>query len=313
MKSISYFIRQKAFELGFNKVGFAKAEQLNNARNHLENWLKNGFNGEMYWIGKNISKRVNPLKVMPDAKSVVSVAINYYSSCKQVEHQDVAKVARYALKRDYHEIIGNRLQKLLKEIKLVEPMTQGTICVDHGPIMEKAWAVKSGIGWQGKHTITITREFGSWILLGELILNLELDFDKPAIDLCGDCTLCIDACPTQAIVEPYVLDANKCISYLTIEYKGAITSDLSSKMDNWIFGCDTCQEVCPWNLRYSKITNEIDFIPDENNNSITSFSIFTKNQFHEQFDNSPIKRIGYDRFKRNVQSVLTNIKGKSNE
>jgi len=313
MKSMSDFIRQKAFELGFHKVGFAKAEQLNEKQNHLEEWIKKGFNGEMSWMGRNISKRINPSEVMPNAKSIVSVAMNYYNSLKQAESQDAAKIARYALKRDYHELIGDRLHQLLQEIKRIEPMAQGTICVDHGPVMEKAWAVKSGIGWQGKHTITISREFGSWILLGELILNLELDFDLPAIDLCGDCTLCIDACPTKAIVEPYVLDATKCISYLTIEYKGAITSDLSSKMDNWIFGCDVCQEVCPWNLRYSKLTNEVDFIPDENDNSINTFSMFTKNQFDEIFKNSPIKRIGYDRFKRNVQYVLTNIKGKENE
>lgn len=306
MRSISDDIRCKAEEFGFHKVGFAKVERLEKESHRLKIWLKNGYHGDMAWMDKYFNKRTNPSEILHNAKSVISVAVNYFKPLDHSEDRDRAKISRYALKGDYHEVLGKRLQKLLDYIKHIEPSAQGVFYVDSGPIMEKAWAVRAGIGWQGKHSITITKEFGSWVFLGELILNVDLDYNSPATDLCGDCTLCIDTCPTGALVKPYVLDANRCIAYLTIEHKGKIPSELSEKNNNWIFGCDICQEVCPWNQKYAKLTNVDEFIPRKQDQSFSLSSLMkmTKAQFNEKFKNSPIKRSGYDRFKRNVQTVL---------
>ncbi|MDI6767259.1 MAG: tRNA epoxyqueuosine(34) reductase QueG [Bacteroidota bacterium] len=306
MLSISENIKQKALELGFHKVGFAKVERLVEEGQRLGIWLKNGHQGNMTWMEKNIKKRIDPREIFHEAKSVISVALNYFQPIDNLFEN--AKISRYAIKGDYHEVIGVRLHRLLDYIKQLEPSAQGVLDVDSGPIMEKAWAVRAGIGWQGKHSITITKEFGSWVFLGEIITNIALDYDSPHADLCGDCTLCIEACPSGALSEYYVLNANRCIAYLTIEHKDEISEELKYKIDNWIFGCDICQEVCPWNQKYAKLTNIEEFIPRKYDRSFNLISLMkmTEDQFNTMFKNNPIKRTGYNRFRKNVQTVLEN-------
>jgi epoxyqueuosine reductase len=308
MESLSDRIRSMAIELGFCKVGITPAVALEQEGRLLQEWLSRGYHGTMGWMARNVEQRVDPRKVLPNAKSVVVVAMNYYTDARHSEDPDTGKISRYAWGDDYHEIMLPRLEKLLHSIKQEVPTVQGKVYVDTGPVMDKVWAERAGIGWEGKHTNVISREVGSWIFLGEIILNVSLEYDEPTADYCGTCTRCIDACPTDAIVEPYVLDSNLCISYLTIEHKGDIPDALSSQFENWIYGCDICQDVCPWNQRFSKPSSETAFGPRDGNLSpkLHELAEMTEEEFQRDYRRSPIKRTKHSGLMRNVNAVLKN-------
>ncbi|MDE3059283.1 MAG: tRNA epoxyqueuosine(34) reductase QueG, partial [Bacteroidota bacterium] len=247
METLTQKIKAKAYELGFSKVGIARADALREDAVHLQEWLHRGYHASMQWMAKNIEKRCDPRAIIPDAKSVVSVAVNYFADVQHSPAGNEGKVSRYAWGDDYHIHVTKRIQNLFECIKQMAPDSDGRYYVDTGPVMDKYWAEKSGVGWRGKHTNVITKEFGSWVFLGEIITTLELEYDTPMEDFCGTCTACIESCPTGAIVEPYIVDSNRCISYLTIEHRGEIDDSLKPHFEGWVYGCDICQDVCPWN------------------------------------------------------------------
>jgi epoxyqueuosine reductase len=306
-QSFTKLIRQKALELGFSSVGVARASVLQEEGPHLTEWFQRGFHASMQWMEKNADKRIDINKVLPDVKSVVCVALNYYADVKHSDEPGTGKISRYAWGDDYHIVMTDRLEKLLEEIQSLRPGIHGKVYVDTGPIMDKAWASRAGLGWQGKHTNLITKEFGSWVFLGEILLDIELEYDEPMADACGTCTACIDACPTQAIVEPYVLDSTKCISYLTIEHRGEISKQLSEHFEGWIYGCDICQDVCPWN-RFQKQTREEVFLPRELNKApdLSDAANLTQEEFTVRYKKSPIKRTKREGLARNAKAVLAN-------
>ncbi|MFI5252286.1 MAG: tRNA epoxyqueuosine(34) reductase QueG [Bacteroidota bacterium] len=308
MMNLTDRIKEKAKSLGFQQVGIAKSEKLNEEAEHLQEWLERGYQGTMRWMEKSIEKRIDPSFVVPDAKSVVSVAMNYYSDVAHVQAEGFGKISRYAWGDDYHAILEERLKNLLEFIHEEIPGAKGKVYVDTGPVMDKVWAQRAGIGWIGKHTNVISREYGSWIFLGEIILDAELEYDTPATDHCGSCTLCIEACPTKAIVEPYVVDSNKCISYLTIEHEGSIAPDLSGKFEHWLYGCDICQDVCPWNHKDATQTDIEEFNPREGNIApeLADIAAITQEEFSRRFTKSPIKRTKVSGLTRNAKILLQN-------
>jgi len=299
-------IKQQARRVGFDRVGIAPAMPLAEESARLRNWLLRGRHADMAWMAENSEKRADPLKVMPTAKSIVVVAMNYYTDHSHDIDPEKGKISRYAWGDDYHEILQKRLESLLEFARLLAPGVEGKVYVDTGPMMEKVWAQRAGIGWQGKHTNLITEDFGSWVFLGEMLVNLELEYDVPDIDRCGSCTLCIEACPTQAIVEPYVLDAGRCISYLTIEHRGEISTPLAEAFDGWIYGCDVCQDVCPWNQRNSQPTERTEFDPRSGNisPSLQEISELTSGEFQQRYRKSPIKRTKHSGLRRNARTLL---------
>jgi epoxyqueuosine reductase len=305
VESLTKNIKLKAFELGFSHVGVANAETLINEGKRLLEWLTCGYPATMQWLERDSEKRIDPLKVLKNAKSVICVAMNYYTSDQHSHDRTVGKISRYAWGEDYHIIMNNRMEELLEFIESKNPEAKGKIYVDTGPLMEKAWAVRSGIGWMGKHTNVITRELGSWVFLGEVLLDIELDYDRPIMDYCGTCTACIDACPTHAIIQPYLLDSNKCISYLTIEDHDTLPNDLVPKFQNWIYGCDVCQDVCPWN-RFQKETEESAFQPREGNIEprLNEIAEMSQEEFSGRFKRSPIKRAKHSGLTRNARAIL---------
>jgi epoxyqueuosine reductase len=307
MNNLSKSIKQRALELGFTKVGIAMAEPLHEEGNHLREWLKHGYQGTMDWVGRNADKRIDPSLVLPGVKSVVAVAMNYYVDVPHSSGKQIGKVSRYAWGDDYHEILQARLKELLNFILEREPNANGKVYVDTGPVMEKAWAQRAGIGWLGKHTNIISQEDGSWLFLGEILLDIELEYDSPATDHCGTCTLCIEACPTDAITEPYVVDSNKCISYLTIEHRGEIAKELAEKFDNWIYGCDICQDVCPWNEKYSRETTVVGFQPrgDAASPDLRRWAKMSETEFSKKFTKSAIKRTKHKGLMRNLWISIT--------
>ena len=264
MKITNDIIVQKAKSNGFDLVGFAKADELKEEINHLEEWLVKGYQAEMSYMGNNVDKRKDASKILHNAKSVISLGLNYYHDLKFSGKPGTGKVSRYAWGKDYHLIIWEKLSRLESELKEIDHNFESRSYVDTGPVMDKVWAVKSGLGWMGKHTNLINKEFGSWFFIATIIANFEFDYPIPIQDFCGTCTACIDACPTDAIVNPYILDSNKCISFLTIENKNQISKEFKGKFDNWIFGCDICQDVCPWNMKFSQETLSEDFNHPEN-------------------------------------------------
>ncbi len=308
MQSLTQKIKAQALELGFVKVGIVRAEVLTEEGKHLQEWLNRRYHGTMDWMERNLEKRIDPRFIVPNAKSVISVAMNYYADVPHTDSPEIGKISRYAWGDDYHILVTARIQSLVDSIIQEKPDTNAKAYVDTGPVMDKAWAVRAGIGWLGKHTNVITKEYGSWVFLGEIILDVELEFDDPIADFCGSCTACIDACPTDAIAEPYVLDSTKCISYLTIEHKGEIPGGLKPKFENWIYGCDICQDVCPWNS-FQQQTNEQAFLPREGNiaPSLKELENITKDEFNERFRKSPIKRPKREGFVRNVKAALETI------
>ena len=294
------FIKCEAKRLGFLSCGISKAGFLEEEAPHLEAYLNQNFNGKMKYMENHFDKRLNPTLLVDDAKSVISLLFNYYPEKQQIEN--TYKISKYAYGQDYHFVIKEKLKELLQSIQTEIGEVSGRAFVDSAPVLDKAWAAKSGLGWVGKHTLLISKKEGSFSFVAELIIDLQLDYDNATTDHCGNCTACIDACPTEAIVAPYVVDGSKCISYFTIELKESIPSEMKGKMDDWIFGCDICQDVCPWN-RFSKSHNEPLFNP---NPEVLSFSKrdwedITAETFAKVFKNSAVKRAKLKGLERNIQ------------
>jgi epoxyqueuosine reductase len=306
-------IKTKAQELGFAKVGIAKAEPLDDEARYLLEWLNRGYHGTMKWMTRNIDKRTDVRNIVPGAKSVIAVAMNYYTDVHHANEPGTGKVSRYAWGNDYHDVLTEKLRELWAWLQQVFPGVEGRYYVDTGPVMDKVWAQRAGIGWIAKHTNVITQELGSWVFLGELITTLELEYDEPGSDHCGSCTLCIEACPTGAIVEPYVVDSNRCISYLTIEHRGEIESNLGKNFEGWIYGCDICQDVCPWNQKFSTETDEADFKPRSWNVApvLEKWKDMPEEEFADKFKWSPIKRTKREGLTRNVKTVLEHPRDQS--
>ncbi|MCU0442547.1 MAG: tRNA epoxyqueuosine(34) reductase QueG [Bacteroidia bacterium] len=294
------FIKQKAAELGFSFCGIAKATFLEKEAIALEKWLSNNMNGQMDYMANHFDKRVDPRKLVDGAKSVVSLMYNYYTPLKQT-HSDAPKISKYAHGEDYHLVIKDKLKLLLDAIIEHIGPVNGRAFVDSAPVLERAWAMRSGIGWMGKNTNIIHKKSGSFFFLSELIIDLPLTYDRPTTDHCGTCTACIDACPTEAIVEPYKVDGSKCISYFTIELKDSIPASMKGKFENWMFGCDVCQDVCPWN-RFSSPHQEPRFNLSEELQNMTKqeWLEITEDVFKRVFKNSPVKRTKYNGLKRNI-------------
>jgi epoxyqueuosine reductase len=303
MKMSAEIVIEKAKELGFDLVGFAPAEELKQEIDKLKKWLDKGFHADMKYMEKNIEKRKNVKNLLPDAKSIISLGMNYYTPKEYSNKQNKGKISRYAWGIDYHIIIWKKLDKLIFELQKIDPLFKGKSYIDTGPVMDKAWAVKSGIGWLGKHTNVINKDYGSWFFIANLITNFEYNYSIQIEDFCGSCRACIDACPTNAIVEEYVLDSNKCISFLTIENKKEIPGKFKGKFENWMFGCDICQDVCPWNNKFSKITAQAEFLPANNNSEIFIDDVIslTKDEFNKRFKDSPVKRAKITGLKRNAE------------
>ena len=255
----SEIIKSKAKALGFLSCGISKADFLEKEAPRLEQWLNQNHHGEMAYMANHFDKRLDPRVLVPGAKSVVSLLLNYHTEEKQTD-VEAPKIASYAFGEDYHNIIKDKLKELMNFIHQEIGEVAGRVFVDSAPFMDKAWAAKSGLGWIGKNTNLISKKAGSFFFIAELILDLELEYDLPATDHCGSCTACIDACPTEALLAPYQIDGSKCISYVTIELKNEIPTDFQGKMDNWAFGCDVCQTVCPWN-RFATPHSEPAFNP----------------------------------------------------
>ncbi len=309
MKLTNEIVMEKAGSLGFDLVGFARAEVLYEETKFLEKWLASGYQAGMSYMERNIEKRKNTANILSEVKSVISLGTNYYTDENYSNDNEYGKVSRYGWGTDYHLIIWKKLDELETELKKIDPNFDCKSYVDTGPVMDKVWANKAGLGWLAKNSNIINKEFGSWIFLSTLITNYEFEYNVPVEDLCGSCTACIDACPTQAIVEPYVVDSNKCISYLTIENKGDIPVSFEGKFDNWLFGCDVCQDVCPWNIKFSQVTSEKSFYPVNENKEIKLDKIAKMEQmeFKNRFNNSPIKRAKLKGLKRNALHLMDKV------
>ena len=300
--SLTRYIKDKATEIGFEKIGITKATATKDEKVRLEKWIKNNHHGSMSWIEKRKDERGNIFNYFKEVKSVISIGVNYYSGYNQDQIKSNSKFSNYAWGEDYHDIIKSKLYTLLNDITANYPDIKGIVCVDTSPIMEKVWAQRAGIGWQGKHTNLITRDYGSWLFLGELLLDVELDYDDEFIDdLCGSCTACIDACPTYALGE-YEIYAEKCISYLTIEHRGEFGQN--TELHDWIYGCDICQEVCPWNQKFSQITNEKKFYPKKEILSWqdADWENISENVFRKIFKGSAVKRTKHNGLVRNIKT-----------
>lgn len=311
--SIADAIKREARSLGFDAVGIASVSPPPTATallDRLREWLRCGYHGTMAWMARDPSRRADPRLVLPGCRSIISLGMNYDTGHRATEGHGYGRIARYAWGKDYHHVISARLKSLEAKILKLAPETSTRSYVDTGPVMEKAWAQQAGLGWIGKHSNLVSSEFGSWLLLGEVLTTLELPTDEPATDLCGSCTLCIQACPTNAIVQPYIVDANRCISYLTIEYRGTreeIPSGLSARMGAHIFGCDDCLDVCPFNLR-AEPTKEPAFLPSPITAAprLDELASLDEQSFAERFSESPIKRAKLQGLQRNVAIAKAN-------
>ncbi|MEM6644022.1 MAG: tRNA epoxyqueuosine(34) reductase QueG [Bacteroidota bacterium] len=299
MTDYSETIKTISAKLGFSYCGISKAEFLEVEAPRLEEWLNRGYQGQMKYLENNFEKRLDPTKLVPGAKSVVSLIYNYYpEQVHQAENKP--KLAKYAYGEDYHFVIKDKLKEFFFEIQAQIGQVEGRVFVDSAPVHERAWAQKSGLGWVGKNSLLLNPKMGSFFFLAELILDLELTPDGPLKDYCGNCTACIDACPTDAIAEPYIVDGSRCISYLTIELKDAIPSEFEGKMEGWVFGCDVCQDVCPWNRRASP-HRETKFEPQGwEDLTKREWKEMTQEVFSTVFRKSPVKRTKYEGIKRNV-------------
>ncbi len=294
------FIKSEAQRLGFLSCGISKAGFLEQEAPRLENWLQNQRNGQMAYMENHFDKRLDPILLVDGAKSVISLLLNYYPS--EFQQSDSYKISKYAFGQDYHFVIKEKLNALLFEMQSFIGEISGRAFVDSAPVLDKAWAAKSGLGWIGKNSNLITKQVGSFYFIAELIIDLELDYDTATTDHCGNCTACIDACPTDAIVAPYVVDGSKCISYFTIELKDNLPEDLKGKFDDWAFGCDVCQDVCPWN-KFSKAHSEPLFNPNPTLLAMSKkdFEEITEETFKEVFKNSAVKRTKFEGLRRNIE------------
>ena len=294
-------IKSAAKALGFLSCGISKADFLEDEAPRLEQWLNQGHHGSMSYMERHFDKRLDPRLLVPGAKSVVSLLLNYHTDKKQADPK-APKISSYAYGKDYHFVIKEKLKELIQIIHREIGEVNGRVFVDSAPVMDKAWAAKSGLGWLGKNTNLISKQVGSFFFIAELIIDLELDYDAPVTDHCGSCTACIDACPTDALLQPYQIDGSKCISYLTIELKENIPTEFKGQMDNWAFGCDVCQTVCPWN-RFAKPHNEPAFEPHEELLNLTKseWQEITSVVFNKVFKNSAVKRTKFEGLKRNIK------------
>ncbi|HET8861477.1 tRNA epoxyqueuosine(34) reductase QueG [Marivirga sp.] len=299
-------IKSIASDLGFDFCGVSKAGFLEEEAPKLENWLNKGYHGKMHYMENHFDKRLDPTKLVEGAKSVVSLMYNYYPE-QDLAKSDSYKIAKYAYGKDYHFVIKDKLKDFMSRIHEEIGEVDGRVFVDSAPVMERQWAAKSGLGWLGKNSLLLSKQRGSFYFLAELIIDLELKEDGPMQDYCGTCTKCIDACPTDAIVGDGIVDASKCISYLTIELKDDLPTEFSNKMENWVFGCDICQDVCPWN-RFSKPHQEEAFQPHPLLNEMDKkdWKEMTKEVFNEIFRKSAVKRTKYSGLMRNIEYVKSN-------
>jgi epoxyqueuosine reductase len=296
-------IKKKAEALGFDFCGISKAEKLEEEESNLETWLARGYQGKMSYMENHFDKRLDPSKLVEGAKSVITLLYNYYPGPEQ-ESPSTLKVAKYAYGKDYHFVVKDKLKTFFTFLQEEIGEINGRVFVDSAPVMERQWAAKSGLGWLGKNTLLINKTHGSFFFLAELILDLELKYDGPIKDYCGTCTKCLDACPTGALTEAGILDASKCISYFTIELKDAIPAEFNDTYENWIFGCDICQDVCPWN-RFSKKHKEPEFEKSKGVEAVTTdgWIDITEEVFRKLFKDSPIKRTKYQGLKRNIDFI----------
>ena len=306
MRLTNKIVEDVSKSLGFDLVGFTKFTELNEEVEHLSEWQQNKFNAGMSYMERNLEKRKDVRLILPEAKSIISLGMNYYTGHEHSNAEDFGKVSRYAWGKDYHLIIWEKLDQLIRQLREIDPAFEAKTYVDTGPVMDKAWAVRSGLGWLGKHSNVISRRCGSWFFIATVITNYDFTTSPIVNNFCGSCTACIDACPTSALVQDYVVDANKCISYLTIENKGEIDKTLSGKFENWIFGCDICQEVCPWNKKFSMETKEKEFHPIEGNEEIAIATVenMSEESFKQKFAESPILRTKLKGLKRNAEFLL---------
>ena len=300
----SQFVKAKAVELGFDFCGISTAEFLEEEAPRLENWLNQQMHGQMHYMANHFDKRLDPRKLVDGAKSVISVLLNYYPEKRPPSTENDLKLSKYAYGTDYHFVLKDKLKEFVSQIQQEIGEVNGRVFVDSAPVMDKVWAAKSGLGWVGKHTNLINREIGSFFFIGEIICDLDLWSDGPMKDYCGTCTRCVDACPTDAIVAPYVVDGSKCISYFTIELKDAIPAEVKGKFENWIFGCDICQDVCPW-TRFSRPqqTREFNLPPELAEFTNKDWEEITQEVFQEIFRRSAVKRTKLEGLQRNVAFV----------
>ncbi|RRO23190.1 tRNA epoxyqueuosine(34) reductase QueG [Flavobacteriaceae bacterium 14752] len=307
-ETYTHIIKSEAKRLGFLSCGISKAEFLEDEAPRLEQWLNDNMHGEMQYMENHFDKRLDPTKLVEGSKSVVSLLFNYYPEKQQTS--DTYKISKYAYGVDYHFVIKRKLKSLLKHIQAEIGEVHGRAFVDSAPVLDKAWAVRSGLGWMGKHSNVLTKSMGSFYFIAELIIDLELEYDTPVTDHCGSCTACIDACPTDAIVDPYVVDGSKCISYFTIELKDDLPSSYKGQFDDWMFGCDVCQDVCPWNS-FSKSHNEPLFNPDDRllNYNKQDWEEITEEVFQDIFKKSAVKRTKYIGLKRNIEFLKSKREG----
>jgi epoxyqueuosine reductase len=298
-EKITQFIKAESKRLGFLSCGISKAGFLEEDAPRLEHWLNKQMNGQMSYMENNFDKRLNPTLLVDDAKSVVSLLFNYYPA--EFQSEDSYKISKYAYGQDYHSVIKEKLKELLFSIQSNIGEVSGRAFVDSAPVLDKAWAAKSGLGWIGKNSNLLTQKVGSFYFIAELIIDLDLESDHATTDHCGSCTACLDACPTQAIVAPYIVDGSKCISYFTIELKESLPQVMKGKFNDWAFGCDACQDVCPWN-KFSKPHSEPLFNASPEILSYTKkdWEEITEETFKAVFKNSPLKRAKFDGLKRNI-------------
>jgi len=301
-------IKAEAARLGFDACGISRAERLDDEARVLESWLQEGRHGTMAWMENHFEKRIDPRQLVEGAQSVISVLHNYYQPVEQAGGPHIGKISRYAWGDDYHEVMKEKLFQLYNWLDERLGGISGRAFVDSAPVMDKAWARRSGLGWQGKHSNLINRNLGSFFFIGELIVDVSLPPDGPIPDYCGSCTRCIDACPTDAIYQPHAVDASRCISYLTIEYRGAEhPAELQPGIGNWIFGCDVCQDVCPWN-KFKQPTREPAYLPRSGvtDTELREWIELDLEAFRQRFRKSPVKRPKFEGFLRNVRTALEN-------
>jgi epoxyqueuosine reductase len=304
--ALTQAIRREAHALGFSHVGFAPAEQLTEEGEALRRWLDLGYQAGMRWMERDTEKRCDPSLVLPGARTVISLAHNYYTAQQHSGHEAAGKISRYAWGDDYHTVVERKLGQLEQRINELAPTEKSRRYVDTGPVMDKAWAVRAGIGWLGKNGNVITRDYGSWVFLAEILTTLPVDYDTAIPDYCGSCTACIDACPTQAIVSPGVIDSGRCISYMTIEHRGdELPLEEGMDMQQWVFGCDICQDVCPWNS-FAKESDEPAFLPRSWNIDppLIELASLDDEEFRSRYKGSAIKRCKPAGLRRNARIVL---------
>ncbi len=307
-------VSELAKALGFDLVGFAKAEPLVKETKALKKWLDKNFQAGMSYMERNVEKRLDVRNILPGAKSVISLGMNYFLPDKFKEEKGTGKVSRYAWGKDYHLIIWEKAEEFIESLKEIDPKFEAKAYVDTGPVLDRAWAVRAGLGWQGKNSNVINREFGSWFFIANIITNYDFEYSEVVADMCGTCSACIDACPTNAITSERTIDSNKCISYLTIENKGEIPKEFLGKFEGWLFGCDICQEVCPWNKKFAQTTRVRDFRDAPNKElNFKEILTLTNSKFNKRFADSPIKRARAKGLKRNAEFLLREEKLKDSD